>query len=129
MINIIITSDPRYKINKSVLNETILNVLKKQGFSNQVEVEINIVGDRKMRDLNKEYRKIDSTTDVLSFSLTEGGREGFVGSSDKILRLGLIVISYPQAVQNASEEGISVDKEINFLADHGLNHLMGIHHE
>ncbi|MDO8638809.1 MAG: rRNA maturation RNase YbeY [Candidatus Daviesbacteria bacterium] len=129
MVNIIITSDPRYKINKPALHETILNVLKKYGFSNQTEVEINVVGDRKMHDLNKEYRKIDSSTDVLSFSLTEGGKSGFVANPDKILRLGSIVISYPFAIQNASEEGISVDEEINFLGLHGLNHLLGIHHE
>ncbi len=129
MVNIIISSDPRYKINKPALHETILNVLKKHGLSNQIEVEINVVGDRKMHDLNKEYRKIDSTTDVLSFSLTEGGKEGFVANPDKILRLGSIVISYPQTVQNASLEGISVDEEMNFLASHGLNHLLGIHHE
>lgn len=129
MVNVIITSDSRYKINKSAINEAILNVLKRRGLSNQVEVEINVVGDRKMHDLNKQYRQIDSATDVLSFSLTEGGREGFVGSPDKILRLGSIVISYPQAVKNASLEEISVDEEINFLSLHGLDHLLGIHHE
>lgn len=129
MVDVIITSDSRYKINKSAIREIVLNVLKKHGLSNQVEVEINVVGDRKMHDLNKQYRQIDSTTDVLSFSLTEGGKEGFVGNPDKILRLGSMVISYPQAVKNASLEGISVDEEINFLSLHGLDHLLGIHHE
>lgn len=129
MVNIIITSDPRYKINKPAIFDTILNVLKKHGLINHVEVEINVVGDRKMHDLNKQYRKIDSSTDVLSFSLTEGGKEGFIANPDKILRLGSIVISYPYAVKNAYEEGIAVDEEINFLSLHGLNHLLGIHHE
>ena len=129
MVNIIITSDPRYKINKPALHENILNALKKHNMLNKIEVEINVVGDRKMHDLNLQYRKIDATTDVLSFSLTEGGREGFVVNPDKILRLGSIVISYPQAVQNASQDGISVDEEINFLASHGLDHLLGIHHD
>ena len=129
MINIIITSDPRYKINKTALNEIILDALKKHGLFNKVEVEVNVVGDRKVHDLNLQYRKIDSTTDVLSFSLTESDKIGFVANPDKILRLGSIVISYPQAVKNASVEGISVDEEINFLGLHGLDHLLGIHHE
>lgn len=129
MVNIIVTSDPRYKINKSTLSLIILDTLKKRGITKNTEVEINVVGDRKMHDLNLQYRKIDSSTDVLSFSLTEGGKSGFASTPDKILRLGSIVISYPFAVKNASEEGISVDEEINFLALHGLDHLLGIHHE
>ena len=129
MINIIVSSDPRYDINKISIKTAVLSVLQKHRIGGKVEVGVNIVGDRKMHELNRKYRGIDSTTDVLSFSLTEGGREGFVVNPDKILRLGSIVISYPQAVQNASLEGISVDEEVNFLSLHGLDHLLGIHHE
>ena len=52
-----------------------------------------------MRQLNKQYRNLDSTTDVLSFALNDPAEEeSLCRSADGILRLGDIVVSYPQAV-------------------------------
>lgn len=129
MVNIIISSDPRYDINKMAIQEAVVGVLEKQNVTGRVEIEVVIAGDRKMHELNKKYRNIDDTTDVLSFALEESGRLGFVAAPDKVLRLGSIVISHPQAVEDAAMEGTSVDDEINFLVSHGTNHLLGIHHE
>ena len=129
MVNVVIVKDSRYKINKSALQESLIRVLVSHKITGDVEVEVNIVGDRKMRELNKKYCQIDDTTDVLSFSLVESGKMGFISVPDKTLRLGSIVISYPQAVDNAVEKSKSVEDEINFLAEHGCLHLLGIHHE
>lgn len=136
MVNIIVNSDPRYNVNKLAIKAAALEILQKNMISGKVEVGINIVGDRKMHELNRTYRGIDSTTDVLSFALEEASpaslqhvpRIGFVASPDKWLRLGDIVISYPQAIEDASLDGISVDEEIRSLVEHGLSHLLGIHH-
>jgi probable rRNA maturation factor len=127
MFNIIISSDSRYSINKLVIRQAVLNVLTRQKVSGKVEVEVNVVGDRKMHELNKKYRDADETTDVLSFAF-EDPSVGFIAAPDKILRLGSIVISYPQAVEDAAAEGIPVEEEIQFLVEHGTNHLLGIHH-
>lgn len=129
MINVVISSDPRYKINKSAIQESLAKVLVSHKVTGDTEVEVTVVGDRKMRELNREYRKVDDTTDVLSFSLVESGKIGFISIPDKTLRLGSIVVSYPQAVVNAMEKAKSVEEEINFLVEHGLSHLLGIHHE
>ena len=51
-----------------------------------------------------------------------------MAAPDKWLRLGDIVISYPEALGDASSEGISVDEELRTLVEHGINHLLGIHH-
>ena len=87
---------------------------------------MSIVGDRRMRELNKKYRKLDKTTDVLSFGLNEG--DAFVESPDDVLRLGDIVVSYPQAVDEAREENKMVIDQIVLLVLHGLDHLLGKHH-
>lgn len=129
MVSVIVSSDSRYKINKPAIQNCIINLLASHKITGNVEVEVAIVGDRKMHDLNKHYRKIDDTTDVLSFSLVESGKGGFVSLPDKTLRLGSIVVSYPQAIVNAMEKAKSVEEEINFLVEHGLSHLLGIHHE
>ena len=136
MINIIVNSDPRYNINRDAIRIAVLEALQKNKVSGKIEVGINIVGDRKMHELNRKFRGIDSTTDILSFALEDSSpaslqhipRIGFVASPDKVLRLGDIVISYPQAVDDASYDGSSVDDEIRNLVEHGINHLLGIHH-
>jgi len=82
--------------------------------------------------LNKTYRHVDKTTDVLSFPLNDSAqfsKAQFIESPDDVLRLGDIVISFPQARLMAISENKLVDDEIVFLALHGLDHLMGKHHE
>lgn len=136
MINVIIASDPRYNINRQDIQTAVMSVLAKHKVKGKVEVEVNVVGDRKIHKLNKQYRGIDSTTDVLSFvfedpqsaNLQHFPRAGFVSVPDGWLRLGSIVISYPQAVEDAALAGTSLEEEINFLVEHGTTHLLGIHH-
>lgn len=129
MVNVVISADSRYRINKAGVQAAVLDVLRKHNVLNKVEIEVSVVGNRKMHELNKKYRGIDSTTDVLSFALQEGGKIGFVSYPDKILRLGSIIISYPEALKDAALEGITIDDEINFLVKHGTDHLLGIHHD
>lgn len=136
MINIIVSSDPRYNINKDAIRTAVAQILQRHRISGKIEVGINIVGDRKMHELNRKFRGIDSTTDILSFALEDPNpgslqhvpRIGFISSPDRVLRLGDIVISYPQALEDASMDGFSVDEEIRNLVEHGLNHLLGVHH-
>lgn len=136
MVNIIINSDPRYNVNKDSIRLVVLDVLAKRRVTGRIEVGINIVGDRKMHELNRKFRGLDSTTNILSFALEDTSpsslqhipRIGFIAAPDKWLRLGDIVISYPQALEDASLDGIAVDEEIKNLISHGLNHLLGIHH-
>lgn len=136
MINIIVSSDPRYRINKTAIKAAVLTALQKHHLSGRIELGVNIIGDRKMHELNRKYRGIDSTTDILSFALEDHNqaslqhipRIGFVASPDNWLRLGDIVISYAQVLEDASADGISIDEEIRNLIEHGVNHLLGIHH-
>ena len=137
MINIIVNSDPRYNINKTSIRTAVLEVLQRHRISGRIELGVNIVGDRKMHELNRKFRNIDSTTDILSFALEDPNsaslqhipKIGFVAAPDRVLRLGDIVISYPQAIEDASIDQISVDEEIKSLVEHGLSHLLGMHHE
>lgn len=90
-----------------------------------------VIGDRKMMELNEKHMKHLGTTDVLSFPLGNGtgSGAGFVNPPDGILRLGDIVVSYPQAVKQAQEHSLLVDDEVCNLVQHGLLHLLGINHE
>jgi len=63
---------------------------------------------------------------VLSFSLLEGEK---VESPTNRLRLGDIIISYPEVIREAAKEEVLVDDKVEELLLHGLNHLLGLHHE
>lgn len=137
MVNIIVSSDPRYKVNKLAIRSTVMSVLQRNNISGRVEIGVNVIGSRKMHELNRKYRGIDGPTDILSFALEDSNptflqhipRVGFISAPDAWLRLGDIVISYPQALDDAAMDGSSVDDEINALVEHGVNHLLGKHHE
>lgn len=76
-----------------------------------------------MRRLNREYRGLDKTTDVLSFPLHEAGA---IGPGDA---LGDIVISIPRTAAQAEAYGVSFNNELLRLLLHGLLHLIGYDHE
>jgi len=80
------------------------------------------VDDRDMKKLNREFRKKDSVTDVLSFPCREKGPDG-------IFYLGDIIIAVPRAHAQALELGHSLHRELEILAVHGFLHLLGFEHE
>jgi rRNA maturation RNase YbeY len=122
MISVLITSESHYKINRKSIRRAIEAILQKAGLTG-AQVSISIVGSRKIKKLNRDYRHLDEVTDVLSFPL-ESSR-----GPDGILMMGDIVVCFPEAVNQAIKENRMVDEKINELIAHGLNHLMGIHHE
>lgn len=138
MINVIVNSDSRYPVNKLAIQTAVASVLSRNHIAGDIEIGVSIIGDRKMHQINKEYRGLDSTTNILSFALEDPTsstqlqhvpRVGFVKSPDRILRLGDILISYPEVIRDASQEGVTVEEELLFLVEHGTKHLLGIHHD
>ena len=103
-------------------------------------VTIAVVPDARVRALNRDYRKQDQNTDVLSFP-AEGSPEGpakagryrrnvgpgFSRASTPLL--GDVVIAAGVARRQAREAGHSLQTELRILALHGLLHLLGYDHE
>lgn len=131
MVNILIKTDSKFNINRDRIKNTIAKFLSEKKVKGHIEISISIVGDRMMRQLNKKYRDTDTTTDVLSFPLSsdEGTSSRFVDPPDNVLRLGDIIVSYPQAIEQSAQQNKMVYDKIDELVEHGLLHLMGIHHE
>ncbi len=86
------------------------------------ELGIELVSDRRMRNLNRLYRASDSSTDVLAFSMREA--PGPLSSL-----MGDVVISLPAVARQAIAHGHSRDKEFAILLIHGILHLCGYDHE
>lgn len=85
---------------------------------------IAFVSDRRMRALNRSFRGLDKTTDVLSFAADLDRFE-----NDSEISLGDIAISVDQAERQAAENGLNFDDEVAQLVLHGLLHLCGYDHE
>jgi probable rRNA maturation factor len=97
------------------------------------EVVVSLVDDETIRELNRNYRNKDASTDVLSFALQESDGiepEIMYGEEEEAEAepLGDIVISVPAAIRQAEEYGHSVQRELAFLAVHGFLHLVGYDH-
>ena len=84
-----------------------------------------IVDNKTIKELNKNYRKIDKETDVISFALEDEKDEKF---NSKKRVLGDIYISIEKAKDQALEYNHSLDRELAFLSVHGLLHLLGYDH-
>lgn len=130
MITINILADAKFPIERDGLRAHLIQVLAKYKLTDRVEVDVQIVGKRKMTELHQVYMKLPGPTDVLSFPLNDANDDRpFMASPDGILRLGDIVVCYPVAVEEALEKQCKVDSQVQFLAEHGLMHLLGFHHE
>jgi probable rRNA maturation factor len=125
-ISVLIFVESRYKVNRKRIKKAIESVIAKNEVASPIEISVAIVGDRKMRQLSKQYKGEDKTRNILSFSQTEG--EGIITPSD-VLRLGDIVLSYPQVINDAVRDEMLVDDKVDELVQHGLMHLLGLHHE
>jgi probable rRNA maturation factor len=99
----------------------------------QGEVAVALVSDARIRALNKQFRRKNTATDVLSFANEDGvaPRSGAAPrTSDLAPRfLGDIVISSAAARRQAREAGHSYASELKVLALHGLLHLLGYDHD
>ncbi len=104
------------------LNEVIEYTIKKLDIKKSI-FDIIFIDDEEMHQMNKEYRGIDRTTDVLSFALNDNKHIDAVLNS-----LGDIFISIPKMKSQAIEYGHSEKRELSFLTIHGLLHLLGYDH-
>lgn len=129
----IMKEDPRQIVEKAVLA-----VLDAEENPYECEVNVLFTGDSEIREINREQRNIDRSTDVLSFPMVEYERpscfDGFDDMDDLFhpdtgeLMLGDIVISIDHVISQAEEYGHSRERELAFLVVHSMLHLHGYDH-
>ena len=103
-------------------------VAELEALSPQTEVDITLVDDAAIHELNRTYRGIDRPTDVLSFALDVGEEEPEVDDDEIEHLLGDVIISAPTAVRQGEEYGHRLEREMTYLAVHGMLHLLGYDH-
>lgn len=112
---------------KRLIKRSCAAVLKSEDFLENAEVNVSIVSADEIKEINGEYRDIDKVTDVLSFPLGENGVYD-LNPENNCFMLGDVVICFERAVQQASDFGHSVTREISFLTVHSMLHLLGYDH-
>jgi probable rRNA maturation factor len=89
------------------------------------ELSLTLVSDRQIRRLNRDWRKKDKATDVLSFP---SGDAAELGVAQRRSLLGDVVISVETARRVAKRHGVAVRSELTLYLAHGLLHLLGFDH-
>lgn len=105
------------------VNKVCKLVCKKFNINNPV-YNIVIIDNKRIHEINKQYRDKDAETDVISFAFEEVNDVSY----ESIRFLGEIYVSYEKCVAQAKEYGHSVDRELCYLVVHGLLHLLGYDH-
>lgn len=103
-----------------------------------LEMSLSIVSQQEIQELNKQYRKIDQVTDVLSFPTIDNPERSIIKPTffapESInpetgkLNIGDVIICLDRAKEQAEEYGHSLKRELCFLSLHGMLHLLGYDH-
>jgi probable rRNA maturation factor len=129
MIQVNLFVGSRFPVNRKRLRECVKIVLQEHQVSH-AQVDVSIVGSRKIKELNESQLQHEGKTDVLSFPQHERHQlKDFPLPESMPPHLGDIVISFPEAVSTAKRYGKKVDDQICFYLEHGLLHLLGYHHD
>ncbi len=119
-----IFNDTKIKIEEMAKLEKYMKFVVKKLALDKGIFNIIFVDSDKIRNINREYRHNDKVTDVISFALEDN--KDIVYEDFRLL--GDIYIAVDVAYDQANEYGHSREREICFLATHGLLHLLGYDH-
>lgn len=107
--------------NIEAIEKTVAVCLETEGIDGDFEVSVSFVNNEEIRELNKQYRNVDSETDVLSFPMDDD-------EDAEIIMLGDIVLSTEKIIEQAEEFGHSLEREMMYLVAHSTLHLIGYDH-
>ena len=107
---------------ETVYTNIIKAACQQLNIEDDLELSVIFVDDARIHEINREYRNIDRSTDVISFALEDNEQYYMEGMPRT---LGDIFISIDHAKKQAQEYGHSFYREMCFLFTHGLLHLLG----
>lgn len=106
--------------NENAIKKAVGAALKEEGLQGDFEVSVSFVTNEEIKELNREYRNVDSETDVLSFPMDD--------EFDGVIILGDIVLSTQKIIEQANDFNHSLEREIIYLTVHSMLHLLGYDH-
>lgn len=130
-IEIFVEEEFRGVVNGGWVRRIARQVLKAEGVAPPYEISLVFTDSETVQRLNRDYRGVDEPTDVLAFYMLphKEADSSFALPPDGVTRLGEVIISYPQAAEQAKKQGHSPETELALLIVHGILHLLGYDHE
>ena len=124
----------KFTISRNI-RKCIQETLRAEGINTRCEINVLVTDDAGIRIVNRESRKLDKPTDVLSFPMfqLEAGNppsdwEEYRDPDSGLVPLGDMCISLERAIAQAEEFGHSVRREVGYLTIHSILHLLGYDH-
>lgn len=120
-----LSEENRELLSEEKIREYVEKVVKDEYTPEKpVYVSLYITDNKRIQEINRDYREKDSPTDVISFAYHES-EDYLAGPYDT---LGDIVISLDRVIEQSSEYNHSVKREFYYVLTHGLLHLLGYDH-
>ena len=107
-------------------NEYYVKIFQQLNMKDDYITDVTIVDNKTIHKINREYRKVDRPTDVISFAFLDEESERQLKGGP--INLGQIIISFEKAEEQAKEYEHSLKREMVFLFVHGMLHLLGYDH-
>ncbi len=94
-----------------------------------IEIAVRLTSDAEVRTLNRQYRRQDKPTNVLSFPMVQRDLiEGLADTDDGEVLLGDIILAHGVCVTEAGDKGVPLTDHVAHLIVHGVLHLLGHDH-
>jgi probable rRNA maturation factor len=121
----------RSLVDKGWVRKIVRQVLNAQEVASPYDVSLVFTDTERVKQLNRDYRGVNEPTDVLAFHMLPQKKSdsSFALPPDGIIRLGEVIVSYPQAAAQAKQQGQSTERELALLIIHGILHLLGYNDE
>ena len=111
---------------KVIVKKAISEVLKEMDFKKKYYLSVLLTNDIGIKKINKKYRKIDKSTNVLSFPQND---ERLITKKSFKIILGDIVISLEKIVKESKLQNKEPSDHLTHMVIHSLLHLLGFNHE
>jgi len=130
MIEVLVQNETQFPVDEIALQRVVSRVFLSRDVT-IAQVGVSVVGIEKMTQLNEQYKHHEGATDVLSFVLhdPEQPTPGFLETPETETEYGDIFLCYEVIAEEAEEQGIEVQEQLEFLTEHACLHLLGVHHE
>lgn len=134
------TTDFKFEFDvKEILDTVMEQVLEMEKCPYEAQVNLLLTDDQGIHEYNRQFRQVDTSTDVLSFpmipfereaefSIVEEGEADYFDPESGELLLGDIIISVEKVIEQSKQYGHSIKRELAFLITHSMLHLCGYDH-
>jgi probable rRNA maturation factor len=116
-VKVAVNSAAAYRIDTRALRRACLKTMKAEGVRRDAVLSISVLSENEMSDLNQRYLRREGPTDVLAFPMEEESAGGFL--------LGDVIVCPDYVIAKKEEYDVEDGKELEYVAVHGILHLLG----